>query len=453
MATEDNFIVAIVLGSSKVTGIAGQKKPDGSIMVEAVAQEPSSQFIRRGTIYNLTRATQCVESIVSTLRERMKRSISQVYVGFGGQSVRSRFNTVSKPLAGEQPISAEDVNQLLVDNQNMELNNCVILDAIPQKYIAGKDMGMDPIGLISDRVEAHYLNIIAKSVLRTNIEACFRDAKIAIAGEMLIPVCEADFFLTEAEKRSGCVFVDFGADTTSVLIYRDNVLRYISVIPLGSANITKDIQSKQFDEQTAEHLKVTRGCAFNEDMTVEDGNEEFTKLPNGDSLSRKDFTIIVDARINEILVNVKQQIKESGYDKVTLISGAILTGGGSNLDGIEQAFAKVTQISQVKTIKTLPAVTFGKASGLKCREEQLVDAVSVLSFGTQNCCGPKTEGNTDIFGANGTNTDPEAVTKEPSTQPKDSKSEEPHPKGHSGFSKFVKKIKSISEKIVGDDDE
>ena len=33
MAEIKDFIVAIELGSSKVTGIAGQKKPDGSISV------------------------------------------------------------------------------------------------------------------------------------------------------------------------------------------------------------------------------------------------------------------------------------------------------------------------------------------------------------------------------------------------------------------------------------
>ena len=42
------FIVAIELGSSKVTGIAGQKNLDGSISVLAVAKEDSSAFIRKG---------------------------------------------------------------------------------------------------------------------------------------------------------------------------------------------------------------------------------------------------------------------------------------------------------------------------------------------------------------------------------------------------------------------
>ena len=49
MAVADNFIVAIELGSSKVTALAGQKQPDGAIQILAYAQEPSDSFIRNGT--------------------------------------------------------------------------------------------------------------------------------------------------------------------------------------------------------------------------------------------------------------------------------------------------------------------------------------------------------------------------------------------------------------------
>lgn len=48
------FIVAIELGSSKMTGIAGQKNLDGSITVLATVEEDSSSCIRKGVIYNLS---------------------------------------------------------------------------------------------------------------------------------------------------------------------------------------------------------------------------------------------------------------------------------------------------------------------------------------------------------------------------------------------------------------
>ena len=52
MATTE-FIAAIELGSSKITGVAGRKNSDGSMQVLAYAQEDSSTFIRKGVIFNL----------------------------------------------------------------------------------------------------------------------------------------------------------------------------------------------------------------------------------------------------------------------------------------------------------------------------------------------------------------------------------------------------------------
>ena len=56
MAVTD-FIVAIELGSAKISGIAGKKLPDGSIQILATASENASDCIRKGVIYNLDKKT------------------------------------------------------------------------------------------------------------------------------------------------------------------------------------------------------------------------------------------------------------------------------------------------------------------------------------------------------------------------------------------------------------
>jgi cell division protein FtsA len=53
MAQVQDFMVAIELGSTRITGVAGRKNPDGSLQVLAVASEPSAGAIRKGVIYNL----------------------------------------------------------------------------------------------------------------------------------------------------------------------------------------------------------------------------------------------------------------------------------------------------------------------------------------------------------------------------------------------------------------
>ena len=56
------------------------------------------------------------------------------------------------------------------------------------------------------------------------------------------PLAMAEEILTEAEKRAGSMLVDLGADTTTVAIYTRDIPRHLFVLPLGSNNITKDLQ-------------------------------------------------------------------------------------------------------------------------------------------------------------------------------------------------------------------
>ena len=100
MAATD-FIVAIELGSSKITGIAGKKHADGSIQVLALASENSSDFIRKGVIYNLDKTAQSLTSIIKKLESTLKASIGKVYVGIGGQSLRTIRNTEVRHLEEE----------------------------------------------------------------------------------------------------------------------------------------------------------------------------------------------------------------------------------------------------------------------------------------------------------------------------------------------------------------
>ena len=72
------FIVAIELGSSKITGIAGKKNLDGSISVLALVKEDSASFIHKGVGYNMDKTAQCVAEIVKKLSATLKRGLTRV---------------------------------------------------------------------------------------------------------------------------------------------------------------------------------------------------------------------------------------------------------------------------------------------------------------------------------------------------------------------------------------
>lgn len=55
----------------------------------AYASERSSDCIKKGVIYNLDKTTQVLTSVINRLEHMLEASIKKVYVGIGGQSVRT----------------------------------------------------------------------------------------------------------------------------------------------------------------------------------------------------------------------------------------------------------------------------------------------------------------------------------------------------------------------------
>lgn len=381
-ATE--FIVAIELGSSKISGIAGRKLPDGSIQVLATANENASGCIRKGVIYNLDKTTQSLTSIIKKLESALKASIGKVYIGMGGQSLRTIRNTEVRHLDEEIKISQELIDELKDCNRAVPIVGYEILGVAPQEYKVGNDFITEPAGVQTDHIEGRFLNIIARNNLKQNIAQCCEAANIEIADDaedLISPLALANAVLTSSEKRSGCVLVDLGADTTTVSIYKNNILRHLAVIPLGGNNITKDICSQQIEEEDAEMLKVKFGKAFIDPNAEVDENKTYS-LDNKSSIQAILLEDIVEARINEILDNVLNQIVLSSYDS-KLMAGAILTGGGANLNLIEDAFKTRTKIDKVRIAKETQFVL----KGVEIKKDGSNNTlIALLAAGKENCC-------------------------------------------------------------------
>ena len=139
MATTE-FIAAIELSSSKISGIAGKKSSDGSIQVLAYAREDASPFIHKGAIYNIDKAAQALTSIINKLEGQLNNSIAKVYVGIGGQSLRTVRNVVSRDLEEEAIISEELVSAIGDENIAIPVVDMDILDVAPQEYKVGNNL-------------------------------------------------------------------------------------------------------------------------------------------------------------------------------------------------------------------------------------------------------------------------------------------------------------------------
>ena len=363
MAVTD-FIAAIELGSSKITGIAGKKNADGSIQILAYASEHSSDCIKKGIIYNLDKTTQCLTSVIQRLEEQLQASIKKVYVGIGGQSLRSIRNCETKQLNEEVKISQALIDELMKNNREMALIDQEILAVEPQEYKVGNQLTTEPVGIPTDHIEGHYVNVM-------------------VADYLLSPLVTANVVLTESEKRSGCALVDFGADTTTVSVYKNNILRHVAVIPLGSSNITKDIASFQIEEEDAEQLKLHYASAYTESLEEEDINQEYV-LDGKCAIRARKLEDIVEARVIEILENAWNQIKLSGYGS-ELHAGIVITGGASRLPNLCKAFTTITKIDKIR-IAPIGNIELKDEEQYVTPNGSQNTLIGLLAAGKDNCC-------------------------------------------------------------------
>ena len=391
---EKEFIVAIELGSSKVTGIAGQKKPDGSISVLALVKEDSSQFIRKGVVYNIDKTAQCLTSIIKKLETQLKTRITQVFVGVGGQSIRGVRNVVAKDMPDDTIITQEMVAELMEENRNLDYPDQKILDVAEQEYKVDTVMQLDPVGIRASHLEGNYLNILERKSFFQNLNKCFETAGIKVVEMYLAPLALANAVLTEAEKRSGCALIDLGADTTTVSVFYRNVLRHLAVIPLGANNITKDIaQPLQMEESEAEKMKLKYASAYTDNNEIDDTLKY--SIDQERQVESRKFIDIVEGRLEEIILNVREQIPNEYCDK--LLGGIILTGGGSNLKNIERAFAIHTHFEKIRIAKFVTLSINSNNELIKNHNGMMNTLLGLLAKGYINCAGNEIDPNRDLF--------------------------------------------------------
>lgn len=436
MGAEKDIIIAVELASTAIRAIAGKREPDGSMQVLAFAQEESPNTIRKGIIDNIDKTTQALTRVVAKLNEKLGVKVNSVYVGLGGQSLRSVHNRVLLQFDGLELLSHKTIDKMCDTNSGVVYPNAEIKEVVPQEFTIGSRSVVDPVGMQAEMIEANFINIIARNTLEENIRKCINAAGLEVQEILISPLCQANTLLTPNEKRSGCALVDMGADTTTVSVYVNNILRHLCVIPLGGSNVTSDITSLKVEAEEAEELKKKYGTAFrpdNEDKTGQKISLSFDRTEDEEKLQE-----IVEARYEEIVANVWHHI--SPY-KDKMLSGIVLTGGAARIPDLPQAFARQTGGElNLRIAKGLPenvTISFGVQVG---EPDRLYTLYALLLEGKENCVGEESKAPAqDTFDFEPKEEEPE-VKVEQETQEGQETQEKQEKKGPSAFSRLWKTI-------------
>lgn len=395
--SDKDFVVAVELGSSKISGIAGKKK-DGTMQILAYAEEKTAGCVKRGVVYNIEKTYQSINTIISKLEAVLKTKITRAYVGLGGQSVRSYKCMIRRNLLTQSYITNEAIDAIRQESYEIPFNDYEVLENYPQEYVVDSSVIADPVGVMGTNIEGEFLDVIAKNNLRANIDTVFANAGVDIVEGLISPLQLANNVLTDAEKRSGCALVDLGADTTTLVVYKNNIVRYLVTIPLGCNNINKDLSTLPIDDAETEDVKLKYGDACQEFESSEESEPQYYTTSDGRQIDVATIRNVIEARMGEIIANVSNQIVNSDYSG-KLLAGLVITGGGSSMKNIVKAFTKSTKIDKVRiaTKVNQMVVKTSNASNVSLESAGTTTIVSLLLAGTVPCGGEDIGRAPDMF--------------------------------------------------------
>jgi cell division protein FtsA len=308
-------------------------------------------------------------------------------------SLRSINYTVSKILGEEGIVSPEIINGLYKECQEYHPDLLDVLAIVSPTYYIDGELVSNPEGVTGNRIEANYKLIVARPSLRNHLlNSICNQAKIEIADILVSPIALADVVLSDDEKKLGCALIGFGAGVTTLTVYKEGNLDTLSVIPLGSNLITKDIMSLHIIESEAERIKRAYGSAVieKEDMAIQVNSADNVGLRE---ISLIELNAIIEARSREILENVYARLNETGL-KDELGAGIVITGGGSALKKLPEAIS-----NKLKLDVRCSSVRKGIISSgdLHPGNPEYAVAIGLLMHGTENCAQPVVEKSESLF--------------------------------------------------------
>jgi cell division protein FtsA len=316
---KNNYTCGIDIGtnSTKVV-VVGFDKSKKEPVVLATGISPTIGM-RFGYVSNVDTVALSIKKAVKQAENILGIKIRKAYVSMGGISLSSSTSTGSVIISkADQEITNLDVTKAIANSEeNLDILNKKIIHTIPLSFkLDGKDIFVRPEGLRGIKLEVKTLFVTCLKQNMDDLITAFGLAKIDIEEITASPIVTGSILLGNKQKIAGCILMDIGAETVSTAVFENNLPISVSVFPIGSMDITKDIAlGLRISLEEAESIKL--GSVI------------------GGDYSKKKVDEIIEARLSDIFELVGNQLKRLKRFEL-LPAGIVITGSGSYINNIEE---------------------------------------------------------------------------------------------------------------------
>ncbi len=329
-----NTIVSIDVGTTKICTTVAEINEANKLQVAGVGISPSNG-LHKGLVVNINDAKEAIRESVRRAEQASGYKVESAYVGVTGRHVTSLNNQgVVAITRNDRLVRPDDLKRVLQNAQNIKVpNDRKLLHVIPRHYAVDGQSGVkNPVGMHGFRldVETHVITAAVASI--QNMAKCIRGIGIDIDDLVLEPLASGESVLSADEKQVGVVLADIGGGTTDIAIFKDGSIWHTAILPVAGYQLTRDVAiGLGLPFEVAEEMKKRYGSVM---PVYEDQGETNEIATNGHGISYQDLSEIIRARVEEILRLIVLELPRSDYESL-IPAGLILTGGSSNLSGID----------------------------------------------------------------------------------------------------------------------
>lgn len=334
MSDKSKLIVGLDIGTTKVCSVVGEVNSGNELEIIGVGTYPSNG-LKRGVVVDIDRTVESIKHAVHEAERMAGCEIHTVYTGIAGGHVKGISGHGMITLRNRE-VTKRDIERVIESANAVTIPaDREVIHVIPQEFIVDGETGIkEPVGICGIKLETKVHIITGKVTAAQNLIKCIHMAGMDVDDVILEQIASSESVLTEDEKEIGVVLIDCGGGTTDIAVFSGGSIRYTNNLTLGGDNLDRDISlglSTSLPE--SRKLKESYGVAMSSLVSHEDVIKiESVAKKRTRHISRKDLSMIIEPRMEEILSLVKDEIIQSGYRNL-LPAGAVITGGTVRMEG------------------------------------------------------------------------------------------------------------------------
>lgn len=291
----------------------------------------ATKGLKKGFVFDQKELLKSLGEAVHEAEVSSGIKIRQATVSIGGITLESKVSRGSSIISrADNEVTSFDIQKAVKDSEeSLKVMNKHIIETLPVIYkLDGREVYGKVEGLRGVRLEITTLFINCGNQHLEDVVGVINSAGIDVVDVLASPIAASYTAIDDRQKTAGCILVDIGDETTSVIVFEDGNIISLKVFPVGSNNITNDLAlGLKVSLEDAEGIKLGRITSDATQRKVDD---------------------IINSRVHEIFDIVQKFLKKINRDE-RLPAGAIIIGGAANIKGIEEVAKKILNLPSKMT--------------------------------------------------------------------------------------------------------